>query len=139
MIPFHVGPDLNHGERDRDSNTGEKDDRQTYLVAAVRVGHVQTCKRREKQSVWSGAGQFPLFPIPETYTRSCEASKYVTARQAMTEVSLELCARYGAWFRCAGDLRCGGSWRQLDPVGEFSKPMAPGPRSSILLRREFDG
>jgi hypothetical protein len=26
-----------------------------------------------------------------------------TARQAMTVVSLELRARYGAWFRCAGD------------------------------------
>ena len=33
-----------------DSNTGEKNGRQTYLVAAVRVGHVQTCKRREKQA-----------------------------------------------------------------------------------------
>ena len=58
---------------------------------------------------------------------------------AMTLVTLELCARYGAWFRCAGDLRCGGGWRQLDPVGEFSKPMAPGPRSSIPCRRRFDG
>jgi hypothetical protein len=42
----------------------------------------------------------------------------------MTEVNLEHCARYVAWFWCAGDLRCGGGWRQLDPVGEFSKPMA---------------
>jgi hypothetical protein len=65
--------------------------------------------------------------------------EYVTARQAITEVTLELCARYGAWFRCAGDLRCGGGWRRLDPVGEFSKPMAPGPRSSIPCRRRFDG
>src|SRR5271170_267350 len=65
--------------------------------------------------------------------------EYVTARQAITEVTLELCARYGAWFRCAGDLRCGGGWRQLDTVGEFSKPMAPGPRSSIPCRRRFDG
>ena len=92
-----------------------------------------------KQSVWSGAGRFPPFRIPETDITGCEASKYATARQAMTEVSLELRARYGAWFRCAGDLRCGGNWRQLDPVGEFSKPMAPGPRSSIPFRSKVDG
>ncbi len=29
----------------------------------------------------------------------------------MTSVTPELCARYGAWFRCAGDSRCGGGWR----------------------------
>src|SRR5271154_4556565 len=92
-----------------------------------------------QQSVWSVAGRFPPFPISETDTAGCDASKYATARQAMTEVSLELCARYGAWFRCAGDLRCGGGWRQFDPVGEFSKPMAPGPRSSIPYRRKVDG
>jgi len=87
----------------------------------------------------SGAGRFPLFLIPETDVEGCGASKYATARQAITEVSLELCARYVAWFRSAGDLRCGGGRRRLDPVGEFSKPMAPGPSSSIPCRRRGDG
>jgi hypothetical protein len=40
-----------------------------------------------------------------------------------------VCRRFEMWWRL----------RQFDPVGEFTKPMAPGPRSSILRRREFDG
>jgi hypothetical protein len=50
MILFPIGLDLHHGERDRDSDTGEKDGGQTYFVAAVYVRHGQTCERREKQA-----------------------------------------------------------------------------------------
>lgn len=56
-----------------------------------------------QQSVWSRAGRLPPFPMPETDFRGLKPSNLLTARQAMTVVSLELRARYGAWFRCAGD------------------------------------
>ena len=55
------------------------------------------------QSLWSRAGRVSPFPIPETGFEALTHQIDLTARQAMTVVSLELRARYGAWFRRAGD------------------------------------
>jgi hypothetical protein len=63
------------------------------------LGNLDCCP----QSVWSRAGRLPPFPMPETDFRGLTPSNLLTARQAMTVVPLELGARYGAWFRCAGD------------------------------------
>lgn len=55
----------------------------------------------------------------------------------MTVVSLELRARYGAWFRRAGDLVAAGD--SLIPLESLLSRWHPGRVRQLLRRRQFDG